>query len=81
MLFYNLNPSCGGLPLASLQTANEHRRVYRRAKMSKEIVLTMMIPLWIVGATGLAIVVISKSKQRRIKRGLEQGIADYLAIV
>ena len=49
--------------------------------MSKEIVLTMMIPLWILGATGLAIVITSKFKQRRIKHGLEQGIADYLAMV
>ena len=49
--------------------------------MSKEIVLTMMIRLWILGGTGPAIVITAKFKQRRIKRGLEQGIADYLAMV
>ena len=49
--------------------------------MSKEIVLTMMIPLCIVGATELAIVITTKFKQRRIKHGLEQGIADYLAMI
>ena len=46
--------------------------------MSEEIIYTLLIPLCI-GGTWLAMAIMTKSKQRRIKRGVEQGVADYLA--
>ena len=49
--------------------------------MSVEIVLTLTILLCSAGAAWLAIAMTTKRKQRRIKREIEQGIADYLAKV
>jgi len=49
--------------------------------MSVEIVLTLAILLCSAGATWLAMAMTTKRKQRRIKREMEQGVADYLAKV
>ena len=47
--------------------------------MSVEIVFTLTILLCSAGAAWLAMAVTTKRKRRRIKREMEQGIADYLA--
>ena len=47
--------------------------------MSVEIVLTLTILLCSAGAAWLAMAMTTKRKQRRIKREMEQGVADYLA--
>jgi hypothetical protein len=47
--------------------------------MSEEIILTLVIPLCIVGGTWLAMAMLATSKKRRIQRRMEQGVADYLA--
>jgi len=47
--------------------------------MSVEIVFTLTILLCSAGAAWFAIAVTTKRKRRRIKRQMEQGIADYLA--
>jgi hypothetical protein len=47
--------------------------------MSVESIITLLIPLCVVSATWLALTMIAKSKKRRIKRTVEQGVADYLA--
>ena len=49
--------------------------------MSVEIVLTLTILLCGAGAAWLAMAMTTKRKQRRIKREMERGIADYLAKV
>jgi hypothetical protein len=48
------------------------------AKMSAEIVTTVLIPLCTIGALWLAVATMTKLKQRRIKGRIEQGLADYL---
>ena len=47
--------------------------------MSVEIVFTLTILLCSAGVAWLAMAMTTKRKRRRIKREMEQGIADYLA--
>lgn len=47
--------------------------------MSEEIIFTLLISLCVAGGTWLAVAIMTKSKKRRIRRGVEQGLADYLA--
>ena len=47
--------------------------------MSVEIVFTLTILLCSAGAAWLAMAMTTKRKQRRIKREMVQGVADYLA--
>jgi len=49
--------------------------------MSVEIVSALTILLCSVGAAWLAMAMTAKRKQRRIKREMERGVADYLAKV
>jgi hypothetical protein len=45
--------------------------------MSVEVLFTLLIPLGIVSAAAwLAIALITSSRQRRKRRGVEQGVAD-----
>jgi len=48
------------------------------AKMPAGIVATLLIPLCSIGALWLAVAMMTKLKQRRIKDRIEQGLADYL---
>lgn len=47
--------------------------------MSEEVLFTLLLLLSIASGTWLAMVIKRKSKQRKIRRHMEHGIADYLA--
>jgi hypothetical protein len=58
--------------------ANQCQYLPKRTKMSREIALTILIPLFIVSLSFFATSVATKFKQRRMRRTMERGVSDLL---
>jgi hypothetical protein len=46
--------------------------------MSREIILTLLVPFCIVGVSWLAMTILTKAKQRQKWRRVERSVANYL---
>jgi hypothetical protein len=49
--------------------------------MPKEIVLTILVPLCIVGVSLCVLAILTKLKQRRARRIIERGLTDLVSQV
>jgi len=58
--------------------ANQCQYLPKRTKMSREIALTILIPLLIVSLLFFAMSVVTRFKQRRKRRTIERGVTDLV---
>lgn len=82
MIFYEICSNWGrGLCIAFRIKAKACQNHPERAKMDREIVLTVFIPLCIVAISLLVMAIIMKLKQWRKRRMMERGITDLVSRV
>jgi CHASE1-domain containing sensor protein len=67
-----------GLAIAFCQKTNTRRDYPKRAKMYREILLTILIPLFLILVSLVAATVIMKLKRWRKRRMMERGITDLV---